>query len=530
MKYIITCLIIFLSAFIISNAHTYDERVRIFSKPDYFYKANEKYGYVDYSIHYGLILVKEQTKYGFINNKGKEIVPPRYDQLDSMIEGIARVAIDGKWGLLNTSGQEIIPLKYDYIYKFADSFAKIELNKKYGYIDRTGKEIIPPKYDEIYLPLNVFPVKVKLNWKCGLVDKTGKEIVSPKYDDIRTFRDGLAIVEIKGGSKYHSDPKDKEGLINIAGEEIVPPEQHTIRFSEGLAAVRLKGKWGFFKWGFIDRTGKMIIPPEYDEVKDFEKGMADVKKNGKWGRIGLTGKVIIPPKYDDIGDFNEDIASVGIDKYFGIQHKCGFVDRTGKEIIPLKYDDVESFKNGMARIELNGQWGYVDKTGKEIFSGKIEKDISETPKKTLGISFGPTFLFHPHKAYGGEFSFIFRPCFQKGFLGIYSDYIHDTETNRNRITVGPEIGSLDLFTRGIDGGLVFSPEKGLAGFAIRPFIFAGPLMFFYRFMSINETGDREHIHQFGITIKIPIKIAGDKCDEILDGYWRGLSQVILQER
>jgi hypothetical protein len=37
-------------------------------------------------------------------------------------------------------------------------------------------------------------------------------------------------------------------------------------FSEGFAAVKLNNKWGF-----IDKTGKAVIPCIYDEVKDFKK-------------------------------------------------------------------------------------------------------------------------------------------------------------------------------------------------------------------------------------------------------------------
>lgn len=52
----------------------------------------------------------------------------------------------------------------------------------------------------------------------------------------------------------------------------------------------------------------------------------------KWGTIDKTGKEIIAVKYDDIQDFDRGLACVGIgDNY------C-YVDTTGKEIIPLKFE------------------------------------------------------------------------------------------------------------------------------------------------------------------------------------------------
>ncbi len=37
-------------------------------------------------------------------------------------------------------------------------------------------------------------------------------------------------------------------------------------FEEGLAAVRLGGKWGF-----VDKAGQEVVPCRYDEVRDFEE-------------------------------------------------------------------------------------------------------------------------------------------------------------------------------------------------------------------------------------------------------------------
>lgn len=51
-------------------------------------------------------------------------------------------------------------------------------------------------------------------------------------------------------------------------------------FSEGLAAVKINGKWGF-----IDKTGKMVIPATFSGAKDFSEGLAAVEINGKWGYI-----------------------------------------------------------------------------------------------------------------------------------------------------------------------------------------------------------------------------------------------------
>ncbi|NEO54198.1 MAG: hypothetical protein F6K54_14575 [Okeania sp. SIO3B5] len=60
-------------------------------------------------------------------------------------------------------------------------------------------------------------------------------------------------------------------------------------FSEGLVAIKIGNKWGF-----IDRTGKMVISPQFDKVENFWKGLAPVKIGDESGYIDKTGRFIWP--------------------------------------------------------------------------------------------------------------------------------------------------------------------------------------------------------------------------------------------
>ncbi|EDJ0203504.1 WG repeat-containing protein, partial [Campylobacter coli] len=52
--------------------------------------------------------------------------------------------------------------------------------------------------------------------------------------------------------------------------------------------------------GFIDKSGKIVIEPIFDDIWDFREGLAGVKLNGKWGFIDKSGKIVIEPIFDDI--------------------------------------------------------------------------------------------------------------------------------------------------------------------------------------------------------------------------------------
>ena len=46
------------------------------------------------------------------------------------------------------------------------------------------------------------------------------------------------------------------------------------------------------KYGFIDKTGREVVPPVYEEANNYHgnccyKGMAHVKTNGKWKIIKM---------------------------------------------------------------------------------------------------------------------------------------------------------------------------------------------------------------------------------------------------
>jgi hypothetical protein len=62
-------------------------------------------------------------------------------------EGLAAVRLNGKYGYVDESGREVVPPKYDNTWKFIGGFATVKLGDKYGFIDKTGKEVVPPKYE-----------------------------------------------------------------------------------------------------------------------------------------------------------------------------------------------------------------------------------------------------------------------------------------------------------------------------------------------------------------------------------------------
>ena len=80
-----------------------------------------------------------------------------------------------------------------------------------------------------------------------------------------------------------------------------------------------------------------------------------------YGYIDKTGKEVIPCKYNYLGGFYEGLAYVHLDD------KWGFIDKSGNEVIPCRYDDAGNFSEGLAEVKLDDfHWAWLDKKGKEV--------------------------------------------------------------------------------------------------------------------------------------------------------------------
>lgn len=195
----------------------------------------------------------------------------------------------------------------------------------------------------------------------GYTDKYGN-FAALSFAD---FYDGLRV---KTKAVRDNDPKNKAGIKYVYGFEDRSGQMvidyrfdYATFFSEGLAAVRLNGKWGY-----IDKKGEFMIPPSFEGGGDFSEGWASVELNGKWGYINKEGKIVIPPSFERAKEFSDGLASVKING------KWGYIDTKGEIVIQPQYYLTYAFLNGVARVSLSehdGRMTRIDKTGAKVSIG-----------------------------------------------------------------------------------------------------------------------------------------------------------------
>lgn len=83
-------------------------------------------------------LINRNNKWGYLDRKGREIIPPRFEKAWPFHEGLAAVRMHGKWGYINRNGHVVIGYKFDRPGHFKRGQAKVIYRGKRIYINRFG--------------------------------------------------------------------------------------------------------------------------------------------------------------------------------------------------------------------------------------------------------------------------------------------------------------------------------------------------------------------------------------------------------
>ena len=281
---------------------------------------------------------KSKELYGFIDLNGNKVIAADYTSFSGFKEGISRVSqnINGKtkYGYINTKGKIIIPFEeYKVAGAITDGLAVIKKDSTYNVMDKTGKLFdLPRNYDVLTDFKSGFSLGT-VNGKNGLntyyyINTNLKEVFNITAKGAWSIWEDVAI--INRDSVYE--------MINTKGETIKRlVEIDLLKFTnEGRLAIRENKKWGF-----INTKGEIVIKPQYDSCDSFNEGYAKVKVGEKWGLIDKAGKSIIQPLYKNITPGEN-----GIFNFF--DEGWGTMDKTGKILSPAIFNNLTSFEKNRA--------------------------------------------------------------------------------------------------------------------------------------------------------------------------------------
>jgi hypothetical protein len=231
----------------------------------------------------------------------------------------------------------------------------------YQYIDPQGVAVLKGYTDASPFSEGVAFVRA-VDGPQTIIDGTGA-VLATLPEDMQTgrdFHDGLAAVTKRGSSGT--------GFIDTHGALVIP---YTLPsgsgdFHDGVAVV----SQGDLQ-GFLDRTGKLVVPVECATVGQAGSGLVPVQRErrGKYGYLRRDGSVAIPAKYAAASGFSDDLAWVSEDG-----EKFGVIDPRGAWVIEPRYAAFRGFVDGLAPVYVSdeptggkwdgGAWTLIDRKGK----------------------------------------------------------------------------------------------------------------------------------------------------------------------
>ena len=287
----------------------------------------------------------------YIADNNRFVIPPEWGGASRLSEGLLSFLSNGKFGYMDSQGNTIIAPQFDEALPFSEGLAAVRSGEKWGFIERTGNFVIPPQFNLVLEGFQDGLARVfSEDYQIRFIDKTGAVIIQPQSNEVNAFSEGLAAIKINGLWGYI----DKTGTIVIQ-----PQFEEAKKFSEGLAPVRLK-----YVWGYIDRTGKIIIEPQFHNAESFSDNLAAVQAQipdapDRWGYINRTGSLVIPTQFSAPTEDFRGRVFTAFNKGFAMVRKgeqVGFIDRGGKWIPAPQVADFDTLTDGMARVNVGGTW------------------------------------------------------------------------------------------------------------------------------------------------------------------------------
>jgi hypothetical protein len=285
-----------------------------------------------------------EGKGGYIDEKGRMMIPPSFDGAEEFSEGLAAVRSGAKWGYISESGAVDIPFRFDWAGKFSEGMAAIFVDGKYGFIDRAGKLKIPPGFSKVG-DFHEGLARVKVNGNWGYINQNGKIVIPATYDYADHFHEGFAVI-----AEIGADNNIKVGYINKLGERMFKEWFISAsRFSGGVAVVSHDAANGFTS-GYYDD----LVFDNYDEQTGAQKLV-------NFEVIDTKGKKIFAGRFQDLDVFCDGLAVVRLnDKY-------GFINSRGEMVIPPKFESARRFSGGIAFAYADGKRFYINQEGNTVF-------------------------------------------------------------------------------------------------------------------------------------------------------------------
>jgi KWG repeat domain protein len=352
------------------------------------------YNDIDLNKYVVFFSVKRNGQKGLVSRTGEELVPCAFDDCGVIDEYFLWTQKDSTYGFYSPLGEKVQPRKFLWTRK----------DNTYGIYSSEGEKVQPCKFSSFFIYEGKKKKEVSLSdfaqldqrkhldlyavvsGKVGTLDSENFTTKLPcAYDYLSDFaprmkitngvftEQRLAVCRLNG----------KYGIVNSEGKQIQPMGFDELRKDVSDPSSKELPDMGSArdlhvrigdKWGILTADGEQLAEVKFDSVGVFHDGLAVVKAAERYGYIDRSGAIVIPIQWIAAYDFSEGLAALRVDK----KH-FQFINTAGTVVIKSKkYDSVGRFRNGICRVVKGGKVKWIDTRGKEL------KDESNSAKEDEG--------------------------------------------------------------------------------------------------------------------------------------------------
>lgn len=303
----------------------------------------------DFNLGKATVQIDDNT-FSLIDNFGKILSTFNFPFVGAIGDGLLpfKEKPDGNFGYIDEKGKAILPPKYTMALPFTANRAVVNLSEdyihnKYGLIDKSGKFIIPPQYNDIQiLDENRAAVGKALiedqpyrGSMYALADLEGNILTDFTFTNIGNFKDGIASA---------SDNKNTF-FIDLSGKVV-----RNLPILEGSGSLSVVGQLikAFIdnKLSYYDKTGKLVWTQ--NTIIPLNRQYSVVEKKYKPNRDYL----VYYPQVEGMKDIAaQNTVNLELKKLSEVKP----ID--SKELLDYSYSgdfNVEFFKNKLLVLELYG--------------------------------------------------------------------------------------------------------------------------------------------------------------------------------
>ncbi len=353
------------------------------------------------------------SRWGYIDRSGRFVIQPAFSQAYRFQKNrLAVVTVDNKAGIIDRSGKFIVSPAYTYIGDYANGFAIAYDGEGSVVLDEDGN-VLSEKYSFISsYDSNRAAYTIDFGngqWVSGYLDEKGKPVIKAGYEQAMDFEGDRAVVKLASGNYALIDPSgnvvktfdhryvgeisegmmmyqpidsEKYGYMDINGNVVISPSFiYAESFEGGNAVVEVSEDYSVRKLGLIDKKGRFVIEPQYNELLQLGEGMTaagvpidpqNIFGASKYALVGADGKLRTDFTFYRIDSFHEGIASA--------QDVTGtfFIDASGNMLKNLpSAKGAGSLENldGLIYADIDKRPYYMDQKGAIVYKPSTETTL-----------------------------------------------------------------------------------------------------------------------------------------------------------